>query len=94
MSKIYFTIIISALCLISCKHHAEVAIKNEIRLINNASIYPVTYESEDYQQFVADTLTDGKWVAYFQDKKSIAFIGYYLKRPESSSGLFFCNFVT
>jgi uncharacterized protein len=40
-------------------------------------VYPVLYEDDNFQKLVNDSLHDGKWVGYYLDKKTVAFIGFY-----------------
>ncbi len=49
-------------------------------------VYPKQYDWENHQGFVKDSLPNGRWVAYFDDSVSIAFIGHY--KNGKPNGLF------
>jgi antitoxin component YwqK of YwqJK toxin-antitoxin module len=53
-------------------------IENESNIYDESGfVYPISYKDENFQKLVNDSLKDGKWIGYFFNTKTIAFIGFY-----------------
>ena len=86
MTRFSILILSSFLLITSCKDKYRLAPQDNKVITGKAYVYPVYYDYETFHRLIDDSLPDGKWVAYYLDKKTIAFIGFYKKGKPS--GLF------